>query len=106
MELGQVVLSRCGRDKDKYFIVVGIDKNKEYVLLSDGELRRIEKPKKKNIKHINPMQVDHVINDKLANGLKITNPELKKHIKNIIEENSGNHFKDCVSDDKGGCKHG
>ncbi|CCJ33288.1 MULTISPECIES: KOW domain-containing RNA-binding protein [Caloramator] len=49
--LGQIVHSRAGRDKGRYFIVVGIvDEN--YVLIADGDLRKIERPKKKKIKHL------------------------------------------------------
>ncbi|GFR35247.1 KOW domain-containing RNA-binding protein [Thermobrachium celere] len=47
--LGQIVHSRAGRDKGRYFIVVGlIDEN--YVLIADGDLRKIESPKKKKNK--------------------------------------------------------
>lgn len=48
--IGQVVRSKCGRDAGKYFVVVG--KEKEFVFLADGEMRKVEAPKKKNIKHI------------------------------------------------------
>lgn len=49
--LGQIVHSRAGRDKGRYFIIVGIvDEN--YVLIADGDLRKIERPKKKKIKHL------------------------------------------------------
>lgn len=50
--LGKVVNSKAGRDMHKKFIVVGI-LNNEYVYISDGDLRKIEKPKKKKVKHLN-----------------------------------------------------
>lgn len=50
VHIGQVVRSKCGRDVGKYFVVVG--KEKEYVFLADGIIRKVEAPKKKNIKHI------------------------------------------------------
>lgn len=49
--LGKVVYSKNGRDKGKMFVVVGIV-NERFVLLADGDLRKIEKPKIKNIKHV------------------------------------------------------
>lgn len=51
IQIGQVVRSTSGRDHDRYFIVVGIvDYNN--VLISDGKLRKIQKPKLKKIKHL------------------------------------------------------
>lgn len=49
--LGKIVYSKSGRDKGKYFIIVGII-NELYVYISDGELRKVEKPKKKKLKHL------------------------------------------------------
>ena len=48
---GSLVYSRAGRDKGTLFIVV--DKEGDWVYLADGSLRRVEKPKKKRLKHIN-----------------------------------------------------
>lgn len=81
--LGRVVHSRAGRDKDRYFIVVGIV-NKEYVLISDGDLRRIEKPKKKKIKHlvIHNINADE-INQRLHNNMKITNTDVRNFLKSV-----------------------
>ena len=44
--IGRVVYSKAGRDAERPFIVVdGI--NDSYLLIVDGSLRKIEKPKKK-----------------------------------------------------------
>lgn len=85
MELGQIVLSKCGRDKKKYFFVVREDESKEYVFIADGDLRKIEKPKKKKLKHLAPLCIDETIKEKLQIGSKITNAELEKQLKNYIE---------------------
>lgn len=52
MELivGSVVCSKAGRDKDNYFVVVAIEG--EAVFLADGKLRKLQKPKRKNRRHI------------------------------------------------------
>lgn len=50
LEIGTVVKSLKGRDKNKYFCVV--DKDGEYVILCDGKLRKLENPKRKKLKHI------------------------------------------------------
>ena len=85
MELGQIVLSKCGRDKKKYFFVIQIDESKEYVFITDGDSRRLEKPKKKKIKHLVPLHIDETVKDKLQIGSKITNAELKKQLKIFFE---------------------
>lgn len=48
---GSLVYSRAGKDKGKLFLVAGVDG--EYVYLLDGDTRRVDKPKKKKLKHIN-----------------------------------------------------
>ena len=50
MVRGQVVFSKCGRDKGKAFVV--LDVADEYVFLADGRLRPLERVKKKKVKHV------------------------------------------------------
>ena len=49
--LGELVHSIAGRDAGRKFLVVKVIDEK-YILISDGDLRKIEKPKKKKVKHI------------------------------------------------------
>lgn len=78
--LGQVVYSKAGRDEGKIFIITGfIDTN--YVYISDGDLRRIENPKKKKIKHLVITEnIIDTIAQKIQLGSKITNAEIRKAI--------------------------
>lgn len=48
---GRLVFSISGRDKGLPFILVGISRQGFY-LLADGRLRKIEKPKLKNPRHV------------------------------------------------------
>lgn len=50
MTLGSIVRSRAGRDKGNYFVVTAIEDNA--VLICDGKERPLERPKRKNLKHI------------------------------------------------------
>ncbi len=52
MEIGQLVKSLAGRDKGKHYLVTGFDGN--FVLLSDGQVRLVTRPKRKNTKHLQP----------------------------------------------------
>lgn len=81
--LGQVVYSKAGRDEGRIFVVVGVvDEN--YVFVSDGDLRRLENPKKKKIKHLNLTELKvEAISQKLNAGIKITNAEIRKALAEV-----------------------
>lgn len=51
LKIGQVVKSKAGRDKGKIFIIQEVLDSK-YVLICDGELRKVSKPKMKKVKHL------------------------------------------------------
>ncbi len=81
--LGQVVISKAGRDVGKIFIVTEIiDAN--YVYISDGDLRRVENPKKKKIKHlvITKDIIDTIV-QKISSDIRITNADIRKAIVEI-----------------------
>ena len=48
---GSLVYSRAGRDKGTLFLVIATEN--DFVYLTDGDTRRVSKPKKKKLKHIN-----------------------------------------------------
>lgn len=74
---GQIVFSKCGRDKGRAFIVY--DFNEEYVFIVDGDLRKLEKPKKKKKIHIQISKaVNEEIKNKLENELYILNSDIRK----------------------------
>ena len=48
---GTIVVSKAGRDAGRPFTVLEWDGG-AYVLLCDGDLRKVQKPKKKKTKHV------------------------------------------------------
>ncbi len=52
MELkeGSVVKSKAGRDKGRFMVVINFDESHVYVC--DGKERPLERPKKKNLRHL------------------------------------------------------
>jgi ribosomal protein L14E/L6E/L27E len=83
IRIGQYVRSKAGRDKDRDFIVMKIVDEK-FVLIADGDLRRIEKPKKKKIRHlINLDQVSESLKDKLSGDGKINNALVRREIEKL-----------------------
>lgn len=53
VEIGRVVKSKSGRDKDRFLVVYSYDGG-NYVYLVDGALRKVASPKKKKLMHIEP----------------------------------------------------
>ncbi len=51
LNIGGIVRSRAGRDRGRLFVIREIV-DAEYVLLVDGNLRTLERPKKKKRKHL------------------------------------------------------
>lgn len=49
--VGQLVKSKSGRDSGRLFLVYQV-LDDEYLLIVDGDIRRLDKPKKKKIKHL------------------------------------------------------
>ncbi|MDY5730412.1 MAG: KOW domain-containing RNA-binding protein [Eubacteriales bacterium] len=64
-EIGRVVLSTQGRDKGRLFIVVD-SINEAFVSIADGDLRKLNKPKRKKIKHLkaSPYLANHFLQQK------------------------------------------
>jgi ribosomal protein L14E/L6E/L27E len=78
LEIGQVVRSKAGRDKGKVFLILEILDDK-YVLIVDGDMRKIENPKKKKIKHL--VVYNKVLKDfqsKLKSKTEINNAYIRK----------------------------
>ncbi|HAA25410.1 MAG TPA: RNA-binding protein [Ruminiclostridium sp.] len=84
--IGRVVYSKAGRDKGKILIVVGIIDD-SFVLVADGDIRPIERPKKKRMKHLKftDITVDYIA-ELINKGDKPTNSELKNTIAEFIEQ--------------------
>lgn len=81
--IGQYVRSKAGRDRDRIFIIMKIVDEK-YVLIADGDLRRIEKPKKKKIRHLTALsQVSESLKDKLSGDGKINNALVRREIEKL-----------------------
>lgn len=81
--VGQVVKSKAGRDKEQNFIVIDIV-DEQYVLVADGDLRKLDKPKKKKIRHLAKYNIIcEEVNTRLKNGEKITNLLLRRELEKL-----------------------
>lgn len=66
LQKGQVVKSKAGRDKSRVFVIVDIIDD-SFVLIADGDLRKLSSPKKKKIKHL---VIYNTVLEEFANMLK------------------------------------
>ena len=77
---GQVVYSKSGHDKGDTLMVLFVEG--AYVYLADGKRRKIEKPKRKKMIHVQPTgYVDTLNADKLAEGAYVLDADIAKVIK-------------------------
>lgn len=71
---GMLVEAIAGRDSGKYFVVLGEENG--FVLIADGKKRKLDTPKRKNIKHLkfthNTINLDNITNKKLKNVLRLS----------------------------------
>lgn len=74
---GSIVRSIAGRDMGDLFIVLA--REGDYAYLANGELRKVDRPKKKKLKHLQgTSSVSEFIQNKLKASGKVTNAEVRK----------------------------
>lgn len=79
---GNVVFSKKGRDKGHMFVVL-LSLDDDFVLVCDGDCRKVEKPKRKRHKHLSatPHQAPELISLYAMNRLK--NSDVRKALKSF-----------------------
>lgn len=89
IDKSSLVVSKAGRDQGQLFYV--IDADEQYVYLADGKSRRLEKPKRKKRKHIEQIpRTESRIAEKIRNGEKVLNSELRKELTSFGQKQSQN----------------
>ena len=89
VDKSSLVVSKAGRDQGQLFYV--IDADEQYVYLADGKSRRLEKPKRKKRKHVQQVpRTESRIAEKIRNGEKVLNSELRKELASIGQKQSQN----------------
>ncbi|WP_066189266.1 MULTISPECIES: KOW domain-containing RNA-binding protein [Gracilibacillus] len=85
-ELGQVVQILQGREAGQFAVVIK-KVDSRFVLLADGDKRKYDRPKKKNMQHIayTPFISPEVKRSLLETG-RVTNGKLRYAIKKFVEE--------------------
>ena len=77
---GCVVRSKAGRDEGRRFIVLSLD-GEEFAYIADGDLRKVEKPKRKRVKHLYVTEeLVSSLQSKLLTGERVENHEIRKSL--------------------------
>ena len=85
LTIADVVLSTAGRDSGSLFYVLEADEI--WLTLVNGKDRTIEKPKRKKYKHTNKvLRSDTRVAEKLRNGDKVLNSELRRDLAYLSRE--------------------
>ena len=84
--IGKFATSKAGHDKGQLYIITAVEG--EYVFLSDGRLKPVEKPKKKRSKHIQIINsaVEEPLYNRLMKKETVRNEELKYAIKKYLKQ--------------------
>ena len=89
LNISDVVTSTAGRDQGSLFYVIGADG--DFLMLANGKDRTLEKPKKKRLKHIKKvLRSETRVAEKLRNGDKVINSELRRDLAYISRELQSN----------------
>ena len=76
---GSVVISRAGHDCGRAMLVVRNDG--EFLFVADGKERKLEKPKKKNKKHVRATS-------RVINPAGLTDRSLRRTLRELFEQDS------------------
>lgn len=83
LSVGQLVKASCGRDEGRLFFIIKIV-DEDFVLISDGKSRKLDKPKLKKIKHLNIHKFVHKeIKELLLNGNEITDSLIRAELNKL-----------------------
>lgn len=80
--VGGICQSKQGRDKGRYYLIVGIERG-ETIVVSDGNFKKLATPKKKNIKHLRLLpDKAEAIALKITGGKQVFDTEVYSALKN------------------------
>ncbi len=85
LSIGDVVFVRRGKNKGIFFVVVGIE-SETRVFIADGRNYTVEKPKKKNVKHLQKRLINlEDVAGRVAEGNLLDNGWLVQKISAIVD---------------------
>ncbi|WP_407669656.1 hypothetical protein [Paenibacillus kobensis] len=84
-QIGQIAFVLRGKDEGGYAVIIGIVDDR-FVLIADGDKKRFDRPKKKNIAHL---ELQSVVSTEVQNSMKetgrVTNAKLRYAIEKFVQ---------------------
>jgi large subunit ribosomal protein L14e len=85
--IGQIVRVVQGREFGQFAVIIEIV-DERFVLLADGEKRKFDKPKMKNLQHVELLcYVSPEVRDSLLETGRVTNGKLRFALSKFVNEN-------------------
>jgi large subunit ribosomal protein L14e len=89
-QVGQIVKILRGRDFGKYAIVIGLA-DQRFALIADGDKRKFDHPKKKNLLHLELQnEISEVVVNSLQETGRVTNGKLRYALAKYAETHDTN----------------
>ena len=86
LQIGEIVQSTQGRDRGRFLVVMELI-DEEHVLLVDGLLRRLDKPKKKKTRHMVSLGVfSEEIRQRINSGKKMNNALIRVELERLTNK--------------------
>ncbi len=79
IKVGDVVVATAGKEKNQFFVVKEVDE--KFCFLVDGDRLKLEKPKKKSLKHIQKASKESFDAKLIESGLENVNAAIRKFLK-------------------------
>ncbi|MEX2460001.1 MAG: KOW domain-containing RNA-binding protein [Paenibacillaceae bacterium] len=84
-QLGQIVRILRGRDLNKYAVIIAIV-DQRFVWIADGDKRKFDQPKKKNLLHLQLQDaISHEVVSSLMETGRVTNGKLRYALNKFVE---------------------
>ncbi|MVP02234.1 KOW domain-containing RNA-binding protein [Paenibacillus lutrae] len=82
-QTGQIVKILRGKDQGQYAVIIRVEDSK-FVWIADGDKRRFDQPKKKNVQHLQlQLAISGEVSRSLTESSRVTNAKLR-HAVNIF----------------------
>ncbi|WP_317889884.1 KOW domain-containing RNA-binding protein [Sutcliffiella deserti] len=86
LQVGQIVLITQGRDAGQYAVIIKI-LDERFVVLADGDKRKYDRPKKKNIHHLEFFDyVSPEVQNSMIETGRVTNGKLRFALTKFVAE--------------------
>ena len=91
LNISDVVQATAGRDRDKFFYVIG--EEGMLLLLANGKDRPLDRPKRKKCKHVQKvLRSETRVAEKICRGDKVLNSELRRDLAFIAGQMQENNL--------------